>query len=250
MATFADGTARTSAQPPAEALILAGGLGTRLRPAVPDLPKPMAPVNGRPFLAILMEYWRRQGIERFVLSVGWMAERIISHFGSAFQGASVEYLREETPLGTGGALALALNAVDWRCGNVLLLNGDTWLTASLPRLTADARPELPATLTLLHVARNDRYGGVEPGDQGRVRRFGLPADGGAAFINAGCVLVNAGLARHSLRGFPERFSLENDWLAPLAAQGLVGASVQDAEFVDIGVPEDYRRFCLMVERTC
>lgn len=84
------------------AIVLAGGLGTRLRDAVPDLPKPMAPINGRPFLEFLFEYWRTQGVERFILSVGYRCDAIIDYFGENYRGAMIEYVLEQTPLGTGG----------------------------------------------------------------------------------------------------------------------------------------------------
>ena len=90
------------------AVILAGGLGTRLRSVVPDLPKPMAPVNGRPFLACQMDYWLQQGIQHFVLSVGYRHQSIMDYFGSNYCGSPVEYVVEDTPLGTGGGLLLAV----------------------------------------------------------------------------------------------------------------------------------------------
>ncbi|MDR1945820.1 MAG: NTP transferase domain-containing protein [Desulfovibrio sp.] len=228
---------------PKQAIILAGGLGTRLRAVVPDRPKPMALVGGRPFLEILMEYHLSQGITRFILSVGWMAECIIGYFGNTFRGASLEYVREEEPSGTGGALALVLNSTLDLGGRALLLNGDTWLTVSLPQLAADAADRPPVTMTLVGVAANDRYGGVELDAPGRVRRFGLPPGGNPALINAGCCLLEIETVRDALTDFPPRFSLEQDLFASLAEHGLVRGSVQDAEFLDIGVPDDYRRFC-------
>ncbi|MDR1519964.1 MAG: nucleotidyltransferase family protein [Planctomycetota bacterium] len=231
------------AKRPSEALILAGGLGSRLRPAVADVPKPMAPAGSRPFLEYLLDYWLARGIARFVVSVGYLAERIMDHFGSGYRGAQIEYVRETEPLGTGGALALALEKTAWRSGSILLLNGDTWLAASLDRLAADADRQLPATLVLVRVEANDRYGGVEVDAAGRVVRFGLPADGGPALVNAGCCLLRPEPIQAALAGLPRRFSLERDLLPGLARQGRVAASVQAADFIDIGVAEDYRRFC-------
>jgi D-glycero-alpha-D-manno-heptose 1-phosphate guanylyltransferase len=90
-----------------EAVVLAGGFGTRLRSVVSDLPKPMAPVGGRPFLELLLQYWIGQGVHRFVLSIGYLAEKISAHFGAAWGGAEIAYARETEPLGTGGGLLLA-----------------------------------------------------------------------------------------------------------------------------------------------
>src|SRR5262245_17720256 len=122
----------------ATAIILAGGLGTRLREAVPDLPKPMAPVAGRPFLEHQLDLWIAQGVRRFVLAVGYRHEAIVQHFGASYRGATLEYSVETQPLGTGGALRQAAAMVgDERA---LLLNGDTWFDVPLPALAARAMP--------------------------------------------------------------------------------------------------------------
>src|SRR5512147_529361 len=94
-----------------EAIILAGGLGTRLRQAVPDVPKPMAPIRGRPFLDYQMTYWAKQGIERFVLSVGYRHEIVKQHFGCRWGSTEVDYAVESTPLGTGGGLLMAMSKI-------------------------------------------------------------------------------------------------------------------------------------------
>lgn len=227
-----------------EVLILAGGLGTRLREAVPEVPKPLAPAGGRPFLAWLMDYWLGRGAKRFVLSVGHRAGLIRGHFGDEYRGAAVDYVLEDEPLGTGGAVARALATVEWRGTRLLLLNGDTWLTADPAGLARAAdRLETPVTLTLAEVPDNQRYGAVETDENGRVTRFGPPAPGRAAWINAGCALLDITEAKRLLRGFPPRFSLEADFLPGLAERGLLGADRQTAAFIDIGIPEDYRRFC-------
>jgi len=95
-----------------EAIILAGGLGTRLRSAVPSLPKPMAPIKGKPFLGYLFDYWLHQGIKHFILSVGYKYEVIHERFGTKYKDADVSYAIENEPLGTGGGLLLALNSLD------------------------------------------------------------------------------------------------------------------------------------------
>lgn len=232
---------------PHEALILAGGFGTRLREAVSDVPKPMAPVAGRPFLEILMDHWLAQGVGRFVLSVGYLAECIMEHFKDSYKGAKVEYVREMEPLGTGGAVALALSAVPWQGQNFLLLNGDTWIQIPLDTFWQDAQAaaKCPVTVALTPVNKNDRYGGVETDSSGLVRRFSLPPDGEGAMINAGCYLMNTDAVKTALKPCPPRFSLEQDFLSPLAEHGSIAASLQNADFIDIGVVEDYRRFCGM-----
>ena len=105
------------------AIILAGGLGTRLRNTVPDLPKPMAPINGRPFLEYLLDYWITQGVENFVISVGYRHQQIVSHFGNRYKKANLQYAIEDTPLGTGGGLCLAITKLPV-LEPFLLLNGE------------------------------------------------------------------------------------------------------------------------------
>ncbi|MDR1684909.1 MAG: NTP transferase domain-containing protein [Desulfovibrio sp.] len=242
-----------SAPLPQQAIILAGGLGTRLRAVVPDRPKPMAPVGGRPFLELLMDYLLGQGIRHFILSTGWKADCITKHFGDTYRGAAVDYVREGEPLGTGGAPALVLKRMPELGDRALLLNGDTWLTFSLPQLVADAADRLPVTMVLVALAAAGRYGEVETDGQGRVRRFGprvssaefcTDKNTGPTLINAGCCLVEIDALRRILQDFPPRFSLEQDLFVPLAERGLLRCSIQkEAEFLDIGVPDDYRRFC-------
>ena len=116
-----------------EAIVLAGGLGTRLREAVPDLPKCMAPVNGKPFLHYLLTYFQQQGIERFLLSVGYKHELVSDYFASSSQDFNVSYIVENEPLGTGGGIELAMPAVKGK--NVLVLNGDTFFKIDLNRFS-------------------------------------------------------------------------------------------------------------------
>lgn len=230
-------------EPVTEALILAGGLGTRLRQAVPEAPKPLAPVRGRPFLEWLLDYWLARGVGRFVFSVGYRAEQIRGHFGNEYRGAQLDYVCEEEPLGTGGAVARVLSTISWQKKHFLLLNGDTWLTAD-PEALAEAadRLQTPVSLVLVEVPDNRRYGAVDADEAGRVKCFGPPTPGRPAWINAGCTLVDAAETRRLLSGFPPRFSLESDFLPGLAERGFLGANRQTAEFIDIGVPDDYHRF--------
>ena len=224
---------------PYEMLILAGGFGTRLQSVINTIPKPMAPVGNRPFLAHLLDYWLDQGIQRFVLSTGHLGHVIQQHFGTSYRDASIEYVHEKVPLGTGGALRLALNSVAWTHETALLTNGDTWFSVDLRQLCADAgQQQTPITIALKAMGKNDRYGGVEVDTDRKIRRFGVQAEG-KSLINAGCYLLNVKLLKQALATMPEVFSLEQDFLADYAAQGLVGSSLQDQPFLDIGIPEDY-----------
>lgn len=227
---------------PTEAIILAGGLGTRLHSVIQNIPKPMAPVRGRPFLEHLLDYWRVQGITRFILSVGYLAEIIQSHFGDQYHNCTVDYVVEACPLGTGGGIRQVLNQITLQQTRVVLINGDTWFTVDLPKLVQDADRDdnLPITIALKQLHQNDRYGSVKIDDHHRVKQFSAHATDGA-LINGGCYLLDVPAVTTSLRSYPDQFSLERDYLEAMAIKGKVGASIQDGIFLDIGVPTDYQR---------
>ena len=223
-----------------EAIVLAGGLGTRLRAAVPDLPKPMAPVGGRPFLEHLLDQWIRQGVTRFILSVGYRSQAITGHFGAAFHGAAIDYAIEERPLGTGGGLLLAIRSLA-APGAFLVLNGDTWFEAPLGALRefhAARRAEI--TLSLFRSQLQGRYTGLRLGAAGEVISLQAGVAGGLA--NGGVYLVERSLLEDGPWQPVSPVSLEEDIL-PFALHG--GKRVFGLEcsgrFLDIGVPEDYAR---------
>ena len=213
-----------------DAIVLAGGLGTRLRPMVKDLPKPMAPVNGRPFLELLLEYWIGQGVRRFVLSVGHLSEAITRHFGSRWGGAALEYSIESEPLGTGGGLLKALDAI--QSNAFLVLNGDTYFAVPLGELLElHEANRADWSLALFRSADTKRYQGMSLAADGRIES--LAGD----TVNGGVYLVRRGL-RWKASG---RCSLENELLPQaLAERWRVYGRVFERPFVDIGVPQDYQ----------
>lgn len=223
-----------------DAIILAGGLGTRLRSVVSDVPKPMAPVRGRPFLEHLMAYWIAQGVGRFVLSVCYMADVIRGHFGDSFQGVPVAYAEEGEPMGTGGGLFIAAKRQGGENPS-LIMNGDTFLDvrlAALDERTLTAGAAL--TLALRPIAVNDRYGSVELDPDGRVVRFVSEATGGAALINGGTYLATAPILALLAARAGERASLEADVFPEMLRRGYVLAGeVVSGKFVDIGIADDY-----------
>jgi D-glycero-alpha-D-manno-heptose 1-phosphate guanylyltransferase len=226
---------------PTEAIILAGGMGTRLRSVVSDVPKPMAPVGGRPFLEYLMDYWIEQGIERFCLSVGYLGAIIREHFGKEYRECLIDYIVEQDPLGTGGGLKQAINAKTWTSPEVVVVNGDTWFEVDLAKLIQDYQVGgAPISIALKRILENDRYGAVGVDQNQKITEFGIKTHG-TCFINGGCYLLNASWLREQMGAMPEKFSLEQDFLVPMAAQRLVSASPQDVTFLDIGIPEDYRQ---------
>lgn len=224
-------------QPRMEAIILAGGLGTRLASRLRGVPKPMAPVAGRPFLSILLAQLQRSGCIRVLLSVGHLHQTIRNRFGASFHGMALDYVVEDAPLGTGGALRAALQQAREEC--VLALNGDTFLQIDYAALLAfHARSGAPLTLSIAHQQVIARYGGVLV-QNGRVVAFQEKGRTGPGWINAGVYVLNRNLSWPP--SLPEKFSFETDFLIPEAARTAVAAYPVEGCFIDIGVPEDLDR---------
>ena len=224
-----------------EAIVLAGGRGTRLRAAVPDLPKPMAPVGGRPFLEHLLDYWVRQGVTRFVLSVGYKREAVAAHFGPAHRGVPVSYAIEDQPRGTGGGLLLARAALA-AAGPFLVLNGDTFFEVSLEALRKfHVANRADATLSLFRSPQPGRYTGIRIDPAGRIVSLASAGERGQP-ANGGVYLMERGLLDGSPRQEAAPLSLEDDILPDALAGGkrLFGLECS-GRFIDIGVPEDYAR---------
>lgn len=229
------GTVATAADKGLEAVILAGGQGTRLRSVVPDVPKVLAPVCGTPFLHLLLGNLARNGFERVVLSVGYRAEMVMRSVGDRFAGLEISYAREEQPLGTGGGLRLALT----RCVNdhVFVMNGDTFLDMDFAAAEALWRTHGDMLVIGCAVPDTGRYGRLVISD-GYVTAFQEKGLTGPGVINAGCYVLPAGALESFTPGQP--FSLETEFLQPMAARRLLRAAVSEGLFIDIGVPEDYR----------
>jgi len=225
------------------AVILAGGLGTRLRSAVPDLPKPMAPINGRPFLEHQLNYWIDQGIDHFVLSVGYRHEVISNHFGNTYRSAHIDYAIETSPLGTGGGMLLASAHID-RNDSFLLLNGDTYFAVELKKLIDfSLLHSSDWCFSLFRAQEVDRYMGMDVGPDGHIESLksgSLCKIGGLA--NGGAYWVNGKALDHFKWPDNTKTSLEDDILpfAALSGQFLFGLEFPGT-FIDIGVPNDFRR---------
>lgn len=210
-----------------EAVVLAGGLGTRLRAAVSDVPKPMAPVQGRPFLERLLDYWIGQGVRRAILAVGYMHDTIRRHFGDQYRGCAITYSIEHQPLGTGGALIQALPLVEGK--TFLVLNGDTYFAVPLASLREFHQQRgADASLSLFRSA-NPRYTGIALADDGRVTSYS-----GQGAANGGVFVFESAAVKRLPAGAS---NLEKDLLPRV---GSVYGCVFDVPFVDIGLPEDWR----------
>lgn len=220
-----------------EGLILAGGLGTRLRSVVNDVPKPMAPVNGKPFLEYLLLYLSSQGIERVVLSVGYMKDKIINYFGLRFKNIEISYSAEEEPLGTGGAVKHAMELLS---DTFFIFNGDTIFMLNLSKMH-NLFLEKQAHLVMGLKCVNDcaRYGSVEIDNSGRIVGFSEKKAIGSCIINGGVYLTSKDILKGIELTYP--FSWERDFLEKFYKKLRFYGIVSDDYFIDIGMPEDYER---------
>ena len=225
-------------------LVLAGGFGTRLRTAVSDVPKPLAPVGGSPFLKHLLRAWRGQGARRFVFLLHHDAEKMKAFLrqeqeGGVLTGCEISSLIEGAPLGTGGAVANAVRegAV---AGRFLVANADTWLGSGIAELASATAP----AIAVVRVPNTDRYGQVRIAN-GKIEAFEEKSESaGSGWINAGLYLLDA----RQFEGWDgTATSMERDLFPPLAQSGALRAVAVTADFIDIGIPDDYHRFCRWIE---
>ena len=219
-----------------EAIVLAGGLGSRLRHIVPGLPKPMALVGGCPFLQILLTSIAKKGISRVVLSLGYKSEMVVNHFGTSFAGMRIVYSIEDTPLGTGGALRKAFNMCEEDHNYVF--NGDTFLDLEIGEVEQNWLTHESPILIAREVLDTTRYGRIVT-EGGRVVRFSEKSTSGPGLINAGCYVFPSDiLDKFKSR---EHFSLEEDFLSVAVRKYRFEIYISKGYFIDIGEPEDFAR---------
>lgn len=222
-----------------EMAILCGGLGTRLRTAVRDRPKPMVEVAGKPFLEMLLRHFGQYGVRRVILLTGYLGSMIADYFGGGEKwNLDIYYSQENEPLGTAGALKQAEPCITKDF--FLVMNGDTFVGADPRQLIHFHQvKEADISVLLVRVENVERYGSVELGKDGRVLEFQEKGTGG------GHGLINAGLyvfSRKVLEDIPagRYVSLEQELLPPLVEQGRVFGMASSSVFIDIGIPETYR----------
>ncbi len=220
-------------------IILAGGLGTRLSKEVPDIPKPMAPVNGRPFLEYLLNHINALGFKRVILSTGYLGNQIEAYFRNSFKNLELVYSVEQEPLGTGGAVALAFKKVE--TPHFMVLNGDTLFRINLDLLFQRHIEQLAeVTMALREVENASRYGSVLLGPDHRITRFAEKSEHPApGIINGGIYVISSRYFK--AQQLPEKFSIEKDLFEKRLSESRVYGHVFNDYFLDIGIPEDYRR---------
>jgi len=227
-----------------EAIILAGGFGTRLQSVLPDIPKCMAPVNGKPFLTYILDYLITQKISKVILSVGFRKDQIINNFGDYYNSIAIEYAVENEPLGTGGAIKLAMNQVTGK--SVFVFNGDTYFIPDLELMhETHEKNSADITIAVKQMLETDRYGTVELDKNAAIIHFKeKESNMGTGLINGGIYLIN----RHVLDAFGEkRFSLEQDVFKKSTHSLKMQAFRTDAFFLDIGIPDDYAKAQNMIK---
>jgi D-glycero-alpha-D-manno-heptose 1-phosphate guanylyltransferase len=221
-----------------EAIILAGGFGTRLQHVLPDLPKPMAPINNKPFLSYLFDYLLQYDYTHVALSTGYLHEKIENHFHNTYKNLQLSYAHEAEPLGTGGAIAFSLS----KClsENVLILNGDTFFKINLFSFYSfHQKNDGLLTIALRQIKDVSRYGSVEIDNQKKIISFKeKEAATGNGLINGGVYLLNKKL----LQNIPQsKFSFEKDILEKFYREQPFYGYLFPDYFIDIGIPEDYEK---------
>jgi D-glycero-alpha-D-manno-heptose 1-phosphate guanylyltransferase len=220
-----------------EAIILAGGFGTRLQQVVSDLPKSMAQVNGRPFIEYLLNYLRGQGITKFIFSVGYKKETIEAHLGEQFKNIPIEYAIEQEPLGTGGGIMNAFQMVE---GNsAFVLNGDSMFRMGMSALSQlHTENNADITLALRFLEETERFGSVKINGDKRITGFSEKgSESGPGYINGGIYLINKSYL--FTQNFPEKFSIEKDCFERYCQESRFFGFPSKGYFLDIGIPEDF-----------
>jgi D-glycero-alpha-D-manno-heptose 1-phosphate guanylyltransferase len=223
---------------PYQAIILAGGLGTRLRSAVSDVPKCMAPVVGKPFLHYVINYFQQQGVAKFIFSLGYMSEIIEQFLILNYPNLQYQIVIETEPLGTGGAIQLACSKATEE--DILILNGDTFFEVDVQAVFMfHQQHDAACTLSLKTMQQFDRYGVVEMDSNSRITSFKEKQFYQQGLINGGVYVLNK--AKFLIKNFNQKFSFEKDYLEEYVSEGKFTGIKQEAYFIDIGIPEDFNK---------
>jgi len=221
-----------------EAIILAGGMGTRIRSVVSDLPKCMAPVAGQPFIFYLFNYLQRNNVKKIILSLGYKHEVVKEWIEQQNFPFNFAYSIEDEPLGTGGAIKKSIELVESE--DVFILNGDTLFEIDL-RVFKDIhkKSNLPLSLALKPMTEFERYGNVEINDKHIITGFKEKIYCKEGMINGGIYLLKK--ENHLMDNLSKKFSFETKILQQQAGQGIIQGYINTGYFIDIGIPLDYEK---------
>ncbi len=223
-----------------EAIILAGGFGTRLQSVVNDVPKPMAPINHEPFLNYVFDYLKHYQIEHVVLSTGYLSEKIVEYYKTEYKGIKVSYAKEETPLGTGGGIRLAMTKCTTK--DVLVLNGDSFFDVDInTHYKNHISKQADCTLALRKVDDAARYGTIVLGSENIIETFKEKDNiAQAGLINGGVYILNREIYLNNTEEVVP-FSIEKDFYEKKIKELQIFGFEYDGYFIDIGIPEDYKK---------
>jgi D-glycero-alpha-D-manno-heptose 1-phosphate guanylyltransferase len=223
-----------------EAIILAGGFGTRLQSVVNDVPKPMAPINNEPFLNYVFDYLKYYQIEHVVLSTGYLADKIVEYYKTEFNGIKVSYAKEETPLGTGGGIRLAMTKCTSK--DVLVLNGDSFFDVDInTHYKNHISKQADCTLALRKVDNAARYGAIVLGSENIIETFKEKDNiEQVGLINGGVYILNREVYFNQTEEVVP-FSIEKDFYEKKIKELQIFGFEYDGYFIDIGIPEDYNK---------
>jgi D-glycero-alpha-D-manno-heptose 1-phosphate guanylyltransferase len=223
-----------------QAIILAGGLGTRLKSVVKDKPKVLSLVAGKPFLQYVIDYLKKQGVTSFVFSLGYLSEQIIEFLQSTYTDLNCQFYVELSPLGPGGAIQKAIEMTTE--SQVLITNADTFFDIDIPSMYAQhSTSKSSCTIALKEMHGFDRYGSVEIDENNRIISFKEKSFQKSGLINGGYVFLDKKVFLDTALALPEVFSFEKDFLEVNLTKMLVKGCVFEGYFIDIGIPADYAK---------
>ena len=225
-------------------IILAGGFGTRLKSYLDGKPKPMADINGKPFLEYILKNLIQNGFNNFIFSLHYRADLIVEYLNeigdSVLKNCVIKYYIEDTPLGTGGAVSYIISKGDIK-DEFYVLNADTWIKDRLNELKLIA----PNVIALIQVENSDRYGKVQLNTSNIITKFMEKEEGlGEGLINAGFYKFHKAIFENINKS---EYSLESDFFPLLVKKNKLNGYILNTEFIDIGIPSDYQRFCNLVK---
>lgn len=221
-----------------DVVILSGGLGTRLRSLVNDIPKTMANINGKPFLCCLLDIIKDYDVKNVILAVGYKKEFIEEYIGNNYKEMNIIYSEEEKPLGTGGAIRKALEYS--KEDDVVVMNGDVYSKVNLKKLMEEhKKSKKEVTLALKYMENFERYGAVEFNDKKEIIKFEEKKPKEKGYINVGVYAMKKNTLNNINVGVS--FSIENDFFSKYVNKNIFNAYLYDGDFIDIGIPEDYKK---------
>lgn len=229
-----------------QAIILSGGLGTRLKSVVSEQPKTLAPVADKPFLFWLITYLQQQGVTNFIFSLGYLHEQVEVFLEETFPTLNYQTIIENEPLGTGGAIKLCLSFC--QSEDIMLVNGDTFFELNITDFyTTFLQTQADCSIALTPMQHFDRYGSVTITADNIITEFNEKKYCEKGLINTGLVLFKKSVFESLTASLPQKFSLEQGFIEPNISILKVTGYIANGYFIDIGIPEDYQKAQIEIE---